>query len=130
MKKSGRLDFVGRALDPTHHGAGTFGNTQILRTQRIYSPTIERMVAMPYISGNSFKHMIRASAAKFALEAMAVEDGSLTKPVVHLLFSGGSLGKTSASAFVTSFANTFSSMRSHTVNKKCPPGLRTRFASR
>jgi len=43
---------------------------------------------------------------------------------------GGSLGNTSASAFVTSFANTFSSMRSHTLNRKWPPGLRTRFASR
>jgi hypothetical protein len=69
------------------------GNTQILRTQRILSSTVGRLVAVPYISGNSFKHLIRAGAAKFALEAMAIEDGSLTKPVVHLLFSGGSLGK-------------------------------------
>jgi hypothetical protein len=43
---------------------------------------------------------------------------------------GGSSGKISARAFVTSSANTFSSMRSHTLNKKCPSGFRTRFASR
>lgn len=93
VRKSGKLDFEARALEPLHHGEGTSGNTQILRTQRIYSPNVGRLVALPYISGNSFKHLIRAGGAKFALEAMGVEDGSLTKPVVHLLFSGGSLGK-------------------------------------
>jgi hypothetical protein len=93
IRKSGRLDFEARALEPLHHGAGTSGNTQILRTQRIYSPTVGRIVRLPYISGNSFKHLIRAGSTKFALEAMGIEDGTLTKPVVHLLFSGGALGK-------------------------------------
>lgn len=92
-RSSGRLDFEGRSVDPIHHGEGSSGNTQVLRTQRIYSPTVERLVKLPYISGNSLKHLIRAGAARFALEAMGIEDGSLTKPVVHLLFSGGALGK-------------------------------------
>lgn len=93
IRKSGRLDLEARSLEPLHHGAGTSGNTQILRTQRIYSPTIERIAHLPYISGNSLKHMIRVGATKFALNVMEIEDHALTKPIVHLLFSGGALGK-------------------------------------
>lgn len=93
IRKSGRLELEARLMEPLHHGAGVSGNTQLIRTQRIYNPTFERIMRLPYISGNSFKHMIRVGATKFALEAMAIEDGSLTKPVVHLLFSGGALGK-------------------------------------
>ena len=39
---------------------------------------------------------------------------------------GGSSGNNSASALVTSSANTFSSMRSQALNRKAPPGLSTR----
>ena len=41
---------------------------------------------------------------------------------------GGSLGKTDASAVVTVSANSFSSIRSQTLNMKTPPGLSTRRA--
>ena len=90
---TGKLELVGRALEPIFHGSGSIGNTQCLRTQRIYSETVSKVVKLPFISGNSLKHLIRVGAAKFAIKAMGIEDGSLSKPVVHLLFSGGALGK-------------------------------------
>jgi hypothetical protein len=46
---------------------------------------------VPFVSGNSLKHQIRAGAVRHALAAMAVPDGVLPRPVVQLLFSGGNL---------------------------------------
>lgn len=89
---SARVDITAVALEPIHHGAGTSGNTQILRTQDIILPD-GRAARVPFISGNSLKHMVREAGANFALEAMAIADGSLTKPVTDLLFSGGALTK-------------------------------------
>ena len=43
--------------------------------------------------------------------------------------SGGSAGNRAATARTTSSANSFASMRSHTLNRKRPPGLSTRNAS-
>lgn len=90
---SGKFDLVGRAIEPIHHGSGSVGNTQMLRTQRIYSQTVGKIVKLPFISGNTIKHMIRVGAVKFAVNAMELQDGTLSKPIVHLLFSGGALGK-------------------------------------
>lgn len=87
---SGRIDISAIAQSPIHHGGGTSGNRQILRKQRITLPDGSH-ARVPFISGNSLKHMIRASAARYALEAMGVEPGSLTKGQIHLLFSGGAL---------------------------------------
>jgi hypothetical protein len=96
MKRtSARIDMVATAIDAIHHGAGISGNVSLLRTQAIITPEgLEEEV--PFISGNSFKHMIREAGARYALAAMGVEDGTLTKPVVDLLFSGGSLSKAGA----------------------------------
>lgn len=87
---SGRVDISATAQAPIHHGGGTSGNRQILRKQRVALPDGSH-ARVPFISGNSLKHMIRASAARYALEAMGVEQGSLTKGQIHLLFSGGAL---------------------------------------
>ena len=91
MSHSGRIDIIAVALDAIHHGAGTEGNTQVLRRQEVLQPdgTIE---TVPFISGNSIRHMLRNAGVLFALEAMGVEAESLTKGMVDLLFSGGSLG--------------------------------------
>ncbi len=93
-RSTGKLAMHAIALDPIHHGAGTSGNTQILRVQEIVledgSPA-----RVPFISGNSVKHLIRDGAVRFALEAMQVPDGALSKHVVDLLFSGGKLTKAS-----------------------------------
>jgi hypothetical protein len=93
---SARIDIVATALEPIHHGAGTSGNTQLLRTQDIVLPD-GRHVRVPFISGNSIKHMIRDAGSRFAIEAMGIQDGSLTKGVTDLLFSGGALTKIGSS---------------------------------
>lgn len=92
MRRSGTMEITAVALEPIHHGAGTKGNTQILREQPIVLPD-GRRASTPFISGNSLKHAIRASGAFYALQAMGVDDGALSKPVVDLLFSGGHLLK-------------------------------------
>lgn len=91
---SGRLELTATALDALHHGAGTSGNTQLLRVQDIVHPVTGLPARVPFISGNSFKHRIRDAGVRFALAAMGVDEGTLTKPQVDLLFSGGSLSKT------------------------------------
>jgi hypothetical protein len=100
MRRSGRIDITAMALEAIHHGGGTLGNTQLLRMQEVVlkDGSVGRV---PYISGNSFKHLIRDGAARFALEAMGVGDGQLTKPVVDLLFSGGHLTKGGAAVDMT-----------------------------
>lgn len=83
-------------LDALHHGKGVSGNTQMLRTQEVILDD-GTQARVPFVSGNSVKHMIRSGAVRFALDAMGVEDGSLSKAVVDLLFSAGHLGKGSQS---------------------------------
>lgn len=88
----GTLRWTAIALDPIHHGAGTEGNTQILRMQDVMLPD-GTQARVPFISGNSIKHMIRDGGIRFALEAMGIEAGTMSKGVVDLLFSGGALTK-------------------------------------
>lgn len=89
--QSGAVRITATATDPIHHGAGTDGNRQILRKQKLIHPNTGAHCRVPFISGNSIKHKIRANAARFALHAMGVEPGSMTKGQIHLLFSGGAL---------------------------------------
>ena len=89
---TGRLDIDCTALDPIHHGAGTVGNVQMIRVQPIVLDDGSE-ARVPYISGNSIKHMIREGGARFALEALGIGDGELTKGMIDLLFSGGGLTK-------------------------------------
>jgi len=89
---SGNIQYTSTALDPIHHGGGTVGNTQMLRVQEIITDK-GSYARVPFVSGNSIKHLIRDGAARFALEAMTAEPGSLTKQIVDLLLSGGSLSK-------------------------------------
>lgn len=96
MKISGRIDIIATALEPIHHGAGAKGNMQLLRVQDIILPNGDS-ARVPFISGNSLKHMIREAGGRFALDAMGVEDGTLTKAVTDLLFSGGALTKVGSS---------------------------------
>jgi hypothetical protein len=92
----GRLSWTATALDPIHHGAGSEGNTQILRMQEVMLPD-GTPARVPFISGNSLKHMMRDGGVRFALEAMGVQTGTLSKAVVDLLFSGGALTKSGTS---------------------------------
>jgi hypothetical protein len=91
MRITGRIDIRATAIEPIVHGAGTSGNTQLLRTQEIIfegAPT-----RVPFVSGNSIKHRLRAAAVQYALDAMGIDDHSFTKAEVDLLFSGGHLSK-------------------------------------
>ena len=94
---SGKIEIRALSLEPLHHGAGTSGNTQILRRQEIVDQS-GQLVRVPFVSGNSLKHMIRHGAALHALETMGVQANCLSKPVVDLLFSGGALTRAGSSA--------------------------------
>lgn len=91
MSYTGRINIFATALDAIHHGAGTEGNTQVLRRQEVLRAD-GSIVTVPFISGNSIRHMLRNAGVLFALEAMGIQPESLSKGVVDLLFSGGSLG--------------------------------------
>lgn len=90
MSYTGRIEIRAVALDAIHHGAGTEGNTVVLRRQEVLGPD-GSIDTVPFVSGNSIRHMIRDAGVRYALEAMAVPPESLSKAVVDLLFSGGSL---------------------------------------
>lgn len=94
MRSTGRISIEATAIEAIHHGAGTAGNTQVLRRQEVV--TEDGIATVPFISGNSLRHMLRDAGVRYALDAMGVPDNSLTKPTVDLLFSGGSLGGKSA----------------------------------
>lgn len=77
-------------LAPLHHGAGTSGNTQLLRTQEITLADGTSTV-VPFVSGNSVRHAIRAAAAEHLLRTIGAQPGTLPKTVVDLLYTGGAL---------------------------------------
>lgn len=87
-----RIQIQAFALESLHHGSSSVGNTRLFRTQEVVleDGSISRV---PYISGNSIKHMIREHASLYAIEAMGIKDGSLSRSVVDLLISGGRLSK-------------------------------------
>lgn len=90
-----RIPVTLRALDPIHHGAGTAGNTALVRMQDSVSPDGERH-RTPFVSGNSLRHGIREALAWLIVDTLKVEDHTLPKAVVDLLWSGGALTATGA----------------------------------
>jgi hypothetical protein len=78
-------------LSPLHHGAGVSGNTAILRTQEGVNPWTGEDFVVPFVSGNSLRHAIRHACAEVTLAAVEAKLGSLSKPMVDLLYSGGAL---------------------------------------
>jgi hypothetical protein len=100
MHLTGRIDIRATALEPIVHGAGTSGNTQALRTASVVleDGTIGKV---PMVSGNSWKHDMRDAAVRYAVDVMGVEDRSMDKATVDLLFSGGHLNKSGAAIDLT-----------------------------
>lgn len=98
MYHTGRIEIMATALEPIVHGAGTSGNAQLMRTQDWFYVDGGKAVRcrVPYVSGNSIKHRLRACAVQYALDAMEVEDRSLSKAEIDLLLSGGHLSKSGA----------------------------------
>src|SRR5579883_2935407 len=82
-------------LTPLHHGAGTPGNTSLLRRQAMVAPDGD-VAAQPMVSGNSLRHSLRSALAWHLARVLDIEDGGLSKPVVDLLWSGGAITRTGA----------------------------------
>ena len=78
---------------PMHHGAGTSGNTALLRTQRFTGPD-GQVRSVPFVSGNSVRHRLREALAWHLVTTLGLGEGSLTKAQVDLLWSGGALTRT------------------------------------
>ncbi|HEY9440195.1 MAG TPA: hypothetical protein VIS29_16425 [Streptomyces sp.] len=87
-----RLPITLTALDPISHGAGTSGNTQLLRTQDAL--VNGRPVSVPFVSGNSLRHTLRAALAWHLVRTLNLPEKSLPKAVVDLLWSAGALSET------------------------------------
>ena len=90
------VPIVLRALDPIHHGAGTAGNTSLIRMQDFYNEETQEFTRTPIVSGNSIRHGIREALAWLAVDTLKIEDRSLSKAMVDLLWSGGALTATGA----------------------------------
>lgn len=88
-----RVPMTATLLEPVHHGAGTTGNIAKLRRQQIVLPD-GRKAAVPYVSGNSLRHRLRDALAWNLVTVLDVPQGSLSKPIVDLLWSGGSISRT------------------------------------
>lgn len=84
-----------RAASPIHHGAGTSGNTAIIRTEDFITPEGQR-TRTPMISGNSLRHGIRDALAWTLDEHLQIPDGALSKACVDLLWSAGALSQPGA----------------------------------
>jgi hypothetical protein len=91
------IPLVLTAAEPVLHGAGNSGNTQLLRTQDVLLPD-GRRTSVPYVSGNSLRHTLRAALAWHLVRLLDVPYGSLPKAVADLLWSGGSLSSAGSSA--------------------------------
>lgn len=91
------IDYTATLTTPLHHGSGSSGNTSLLRTEDVIRPD-GRQAQVPFVSGNSIRHLIRSTIAWHAAVTLGIEDGSLPKPVIDLLWSGGAVTSTGAEA--------------------------------
>ena len=78
---------------PFHHGAGTAGNTSLLRTQDVVQPdgTVARV---PFLSAASIRHALRDALAWHTAHTLSIEPGTLSKGTVDLLWTGGAVSST------------------------------------
>ena len=80
---------------PFHHGAGSAGNTSILRTHDVMQND-GSISKVPFLSAASIRHALRDVLAWHLAQTLAIEPGSLTKAQVDLLWTGGSVSSTGA----------------------------------
>lgn len=88
-----RIPLTLTLLSPLHHGAGTAGNTAVLRAHEVIQPDGTH-VRVPFVSANSVRHGLRNALAWHLAATLGIEDGSLTKAAVDLLWSGGAVTAT------------------------------------
>ena len=90
-----KIEFTATLTEPLHHGAGTSGNTSLLRTQDVILPD-GRQALVPFLSGNSLRHWLRSAIAWDIATHLNLPEQSLPKRVVDLLWSGGAITSTGA----------------------------------
>lgn len=80
---------------PFHHGAGTRGNTSILRAHDVVQPdgTVYRV---PFLSAASIRHGLRDALAWHLAEHAKLPQGGLSKTLVDLIWTGGAVTSTGA----------------------------------
>ncbi|CAB0520699.1 hypothetical protein CIP100629_01855 [Corynebacterium diphtheriae] len=78
---------------PFHHGAGTAGNTSILRTQDVVQKD-GTITKTPFLSAASIRHTIREHLAWHTAHTLQWENGTLTKQLVDLIWTGGAVSST------------------------------------
>lgn len=89
------IDLTVRLTSPLHHGAGSSGNTSLLRTHEVVLPDGTH-TRVPFVSANSVRHGLRDAIAWHTVTTLDIPDGSLGKSVVDLLWSGGAVTTTGA----------------------------------
>lgn len=80
-------------VSPFHHGAGSAGNTSLLRTQDVLQPD-GSVARVPFLSAASIRHALRDVLAWETARLIDLKPGSLTKQAVDLLWSGGAVSST------------------------------------
>ena len=90
-----RINYTAHLLSEFHHGAGSQGNTSLLRTMPIAQPD-GTVASVPFLSGASVRHGLRDALAWHLARVLDLQPGSLTKAAVDLLWTGGAVTKTGA----------------------------------
>lgn len=78
---------------PFHHGAGSSGNTSVLRTQDVIQPS-GAVAKVPFLSAASIRHGLRDALAWHLADTISL--GQVPKTTVDLLWSGGAVTSTGA----------------------------------
>lgn len=78
---------------PFHHGAGSSGNTSVLRTQDVIQPD-GGVAKVPFLSAASIRHGLRDALAWHLADTINL--GQVPKTLVDLLWSGGAVTSTGA----------------------------------
>jgi len=89
------INYRATLRSPLHHGAGASGNTSILRTQEVLQPDGSTS-RVPFLSAASIRHTLRDRLSWHLADTLGLNDGSLSKTAVDLLWSGGAVTETGA----------------------------------
>lgn len=91
----GTVRYTAELISPFHHGAGSSGNTSLLRTQEVLQSD-GTTARIPFLSAASIRHALRDRLAWHAAETLELKPGALSKLGVDLLWSGGAVTTTGA----------------------------------
>ena len=93
------IRYLARLDSAFHHGAGTSGNTSLLRTQEVVQPDATT-ARVPFLSAASIRHALRDQlawrVAGHLAEVLAWDSPRWSKIAVDLLWSGGAVTATGA----------------------------------